>query len=145
MEHKIIELERFIQKLTRLGIPEHRLGVFEFRPHCKHPSRVLDSLWRHLDKAIPETARKRRGMRHRQATVLTFLAIAELNLIWVWGQDGFWRYVKSLTPAKRRALRCWQHPKTGRLTVPSLRTFRRVVRSVPAEQLKQAVFDWLVT
>ena len=107
MEHKIIELERFIQKLARLGIPEHRQSVFLFRPHCKHPMRVLSSLWEHLDRAIPEaTGRRRRGLRHKQATVLTILALAELNWTWIWGPDGFWCYARSLTQGRRKALRC---------------------------------------
>jgi hypothetical protein len=143
MEDRGLFTQWYLAKMERMGIPQRNRCVDFFRLQCKQSSRLMRSLWAHINKTIPdETGRFARGQRHSQTTVLALISIARLNR--VKGKQNVLEYGRSMTKARKKALGCWQDPKTGHYRLPSIRTMRRVARLVPAGRLTEAVRGWLL-
>src|ERR1035441_2906072 len=86
--------------------------------------------------------RKRRGVRHKLAGFLTLIALAVA--VGCKGPHAIAEFAHSLNHAQRRRLRC--RPRPGRpreYDVPSERTFRRLLKKVDSEQLKDVLVSWM--
>jgi urease gamma subunit len=86
--------------------------------------------------------RKRRGVRHRVAAVLTMVAAATLA-----GCRSFRSvadFIADLPPDALARLGARQHPVTGRYLPPSEATVRRTVKQVNADEADALVGAWLM-
>src|SRR5512137_2996148 len=89
---------------------------------------------------LPEW-REPNGKRHKLPTVLTIIALACLAGVGQ-GYRAVSRFARRLTRLQRRALRCWVHPDTGQLEVPSEAVFQRVLQAVPRQQVEAILLAW---
>lgn len=110
-------------------------------PVCPVPTTQLGSLWQRFYRLMTDP-RDPRGVRHQLASllVLTGLAVAA----GCQGVHAIARFAHSLNHAQRRRLHC--RPRPGRpreYDAPSERTFRRLLKRVNSEQLKQVVTGWM--
>jgi hypothetical protein len=83
-------------------------------------------------------------VRHKLAGFLTLIALAVAA--GCKGPHAIAEFAKSLNPAQRGRLRC--RPRPGRprqYDVPSERSFRRLLKKVDAQQLKNVLVDWMQT
>lgn len=85
--------------------------------------------------------RKAIGKRHKLPTVLAIIALACLSGVGQ-GYRAVSRFSKRLTKLQRLAVRCWIHPDTGKLHVPSEAVFQRVLQEVPRGQVEKIVLQW---
>lgn len=108
-------------------------------PACGVDSQSLGSLWERFEQ-VPEW-RQPHGKRHRLPTVLTIIALACLAGVGQ-GYRAVSRFAERLTKLQRRALRCWIHPDTGKLEVPSESVFQRVLQAVPRARVEAMVLEW---
>lgn len=108
-------------------------------PSCEAVPEQMSSLWERWEQ-VPEW-RQPKGKRHRLPTVLTIIALACLAGVGQ-GYRAVSRFAERLTQLQRRALRCWVHPDTGRLEVPSEAVFQRVLQAVPRAQVEAMVLPW---
>ena len=85
--------------------------------------------------------RRLRGLRHKQATVLTIVFAYLLS-----GGQGGHRAVASfaqdLTPTQRAAVRCWFNRRTRTYEAPTENCIYRVLKAVPVLQFQQALWAW---
>ena len=110
-------------------------------PACPVPTAQLDSLWERFRKQMTDP-RKARGVRHKLASFLTLIALAVVA--GCKGPHAVAEFAHSLNPAQRGRLRC--RPRRGRpreYDVPSERTFRRLLKKVDCEQLKEVLTSWM--
>jgi hypothetical protein len=85
--------------------------------------------------------RKKRGIRHQVASVLTMVAAATIS-----GARSFRSvadYVADLPPEALSRLGARRHPVTGRPVAPSEATIRRTVKDVDADEADTIVGTWL--
>jgi hypothetical protein len=108
-------------------------------PACPVACEQVESLWERFER-VPEW-REPNGKRHKLPTVLTIIALACLAGVGQ-GYRAVSRFARRLTKLQRRALRCWVHPDTGRLEVPSEAVFQRVLQAVPRQQVEATVLAW---
>lgn len=108
-------------------------------PACGLVPEQMGSLWEGFEQ-VPEW-RQPKGKRHRLPTVLTIVALACLAGVGQ-GYRAVSRFAERLTKLQRRALRCWIHPDTGKLEVPSEAVFQRVLRAVPRARVEMVVLQW---
>lgn len=108
-------------------------------PPCPLAPEPMSSLWERFAQ-VPEW-RQPHGKRHKLPTVLTIVALACLAGVGQ-GYRAVSRFARRFTPLQRRALRCWVHPDTGKLTVPSEAVFQRVLHAVPRAQVEARVLAW---
>jgi hypothetical protein len=108
-------------------------------PACGVVPEQMGSLWERFEQ-VPEW-RQPNGKRHRLPTVLTITALACLAGVGQ-GYRAVSRFAERLTKLQRRALRCWVHPDTGKLEVPSEAVFQRVLRAVARAQVEAMVLQW---
>ena len=108
-------------------------------PACGVVAEQMSSLWERFEQ-VPEW-RQPHGKRHRLPTVLTIIALACLAGVGE-GYRAVSRFAERLTKRQRRALRCWVHPDTGKLEVPSEAVFQRVLQAVPRRQVEAIVLPW---
>jgi Domain of unknown function (DUF4338)/DDE_Tnp_1-associated/Transposase DDE domain len=108
-------------------------------PRNRLPLKALSSLI-NVFARLPD-ARRRAGTRHRLDTVLACAALGVLaggrtlaDLAAICGE---------LPQTQLRALRAWQHPRTGRREAPSETTFQRTLSRVDAAQLDRLLGAWL--
>jgi hypothetical protein len=88
--------------------------------------------------------RKAKGVRHKLAGFLTLIALAVAA--GCKGPHAIAEFAKSLNHAQRGRLRCRPRPDQARqYDVPSERTFRRLLKRVDGEQLKNALVGWMQT
>ena len=119
-----------------LADPQH-----PWPPACPVATAQLDSLWECFRQHMTDP-RQRRGVRHKLASFLTLIALAVVA--GCKGPHAIAQFAHSLNHAQRRRLRC--RPRPGRpreWDVPSERTFRRLLKKVDAEQLKDVLVGWM--
>jgi len=112
-------------------------------PACPVATAQLDSLWECFRKHMTDP-RKPKGVRHKLAGFLTLIALAVAA--GCKGPHAIAQFAQSLNHAQRRRLRC--RPRPGRpreYDVPSERTFRRLLKRVDSEQLKNVLVGWMQT
>jgi hypothetical protein len=108
-------------------------------PACEVVPAQMSSLWERFAQ-VPEW-RQPHGKRHRLPTVLTIIALACLAGVGQ-GYRAVSRFAERLTKLQRRALRCWVHPDTGKLEVPSESVFQRVLQAVSRTRVEAMVLAW---
>jgi hypothetical protein len=108
-------------------------------PDCEVASDRMGSLWERFEQV--SEWREPNGKRHKLPTVLTIIALACLAGVGQ-GYRAVSRFAQRLTKLQRRALRCWVHPDTGKLQVPSEAVFQRVLQAVPRQRVEVIVLAW---
>jgi hypothetical protein len=108
-------------------------------PKCVLPTEQMPSLWERFEQV--SEWRQSIGKRHRLATVLAITALACLSGVGQ-GYRAVNRFAKRLSKLQRLALRCWVHPDTGKLHVPSEAVFQRVLAKVSRAQVEKVVLQW---
>ena len=112
-------------------------------PACPVPTARLDSLWECFRKQMTDP-RKAKGVRHKLAGFLTLIALAVAA--GCKGPHAIAQFAQSLNHAQRGRLRCRPRPDQARhYDVPSERTFRRLLKQVDCEQLKNVLVGWMET
>lgn len=108
---------------------------------CPVPTDQLLSLWQGFRDRLTDP-RKPKGKRHQLATVLTLIALAVSA--GCKNPHAVAEFAQSLNHGQRRNLRCRPRPGTRRqCDVPSERTFRRLLKAVDAQSLKDALVQWM--
>jgi len=110
-------------------------------PACPVPTARLNSLWERFRKQMTDP-RKARGVRHKLASFLTLIALAVAA--GCKGPHAVAEFAHSLNHPQRGRLRF--RPRRGRpreYDVPSERTFRRLLKKVEGEQLKEVLTSWM--
>ena len=129
------------RKLRQRHLPQ-ALQVYEqkIEPSCQMRTGQLHSLWEVLQRQVPES-RKVKGLRHKQATVLTITFAFLLS----GGQGGHravaW-FARDLTPTQRASVRCWFNRRTRRYDPPTENCIYRVLKAVPVLEFQQAIWAW---
>jgi hypothetical protein len=108
-------------------------------PVCALKTEQMPSLFERF--AQVSEWRKPIGKRHKLPTVLAIIALACLSGVGQ-GYRAVSRFAKRLTKLQRLALRCWIHPDTGKLHVPSEAVFQRVLQEVSRSQVEQIALPW---
>ena len=108
-------------------------------PECGLKTEQMPSLLERFE--LVEEWRQSIGKRHRLPTVLAIIALACLSGVGQ-GYRAVSRFAKRLTKLQRLALRCWVHPDTGKLQVPSESVFQRVLEKVPRDQVEKVILQW---
>lgn len=118
-----------------------------WRPHerkidrsCLLPAESCLSLWETLHRLVPES-RDGRGLRHKQATVLT-ITFAFLLSGGQGGHRGVASFGRDLSPTQRAAVRCWFNRKTRVYEPPTENAVYRVLKAVPVLEFQQAIWAW---
>lgn len=129
------------RKLRQHRLPE-ALVAYEHRitPACQMPGGQLTSLWEVLHRHVPES-RHVKGLRHKQATVLT-ITFAFLLSGGQGGHRAVAGFARDLSPTQRAALRCWFNRKTRRYAVPTENCVYRVLKAVRVVEFQQALWTW---
>ena len=109
-------------------------------PSCQMPKDQLLSLWEVIHRYVPES-RHVKGLRHRQATVLT-ITFAFLLSGGQGGHRAVASFAKDLSPTQRSSMRCWFNRKTRTYDVPTENCVYRVLKAVPIMEFQQAVWAW---
>jgi hypothetical protein len=133
------------EALARLQAPELPPALANpagpLPPACPVPTAQLDSLWQCFRLQMTDP-RKPKGKRHQLASCLTLIALAVAA--GCQGPHAIAEFVKSLNHGQRRHLRC--RPRAGvraQFDVPGERTFRRLLKKIDAEQLKEVLVGWM--
>lgn len=101
------------------------------------------SLWEFARRELTEF-RNPRGLRHSLATVVCLATLAVAA--GCQGPEAIWTFVDSLNHSQRRQLRCRPRPGTRRqCDVPCQRTFERILKLLPSEQLTNLFARWMAT
>lgn len=131
-----LEQARAAQLPAALADPQHPLP-----PPCPVPPGRLDSLWECFHRCLTDP-RKPRGVRHQLASCLTLIALA--MAAGCKGPHAIAQFAASLNHAQRRHLRCRPRPGHPRqYDVPCERTFRRLLKRVDSEALKNVLAHWM--
>jgi hypothetical protein len=109
-------------------------------PACQLPGEPLTSLWETLHRHVPES-RHVKGLRHKQATVLT-ITFAFLLSGGQGGHRAVAGFARDLTPTQRAALRCWFNRKTRTYDPPTENCIYRVLKAVRVWEFQQALWAW---
>ena len=109
-------------------------------PSCQMPQEELSSFWQTIHQQVPES-RQVRGLRHKQATVLT-LTFAYLLSGGQGGHRAVAAFARDLSPRQRAAARCWFNRGTKSYEVPTENCFYRVLKAVAVLPFQQAVWAW---
>jgi hypothetical protein len=109
-------------------------------PSCQMPGDQLTGLWQVLHRQVPES-RNVKGLRHKQATVLT-ITFAFLLSGGQGGHRAVASFAKDLTPTQRAATRCWFNSRTRTYDPPTENCVYRVLKAVPVPEFQQAVWAW---
>jgi len=110
-------------------------------PACPVTTSRLDSLWERFRKHMTDP-RDPHGVRHKLAGLLTLIALA--MAAGCKGPHAIAQFAQSLNHAQRGRLRC--RPRRGHpreYDVPCERTFRRLLKKVDSEELKNVLVDWM--
>jgi hypothetical protein len=110
-------------------------------PACPVPTLGLDCLWQCFYKLMTDP-RDPRGVRHQLASLLALIALAVVA--GCKGVHAIAQFAHSLNHAQRRRLRC--RPRRGRpreYDVPCERTFRRLLKRVDPDELKDVLRGWM--
>ena len=129
------------RKLRQRQLPQslqaHERAV---APSCQMPGEQLTSLWQVLHRQVPES-RKVKGLRHKQATVLT-ITFAFLLSGGQGGHRAVASFAKDLTPTQRAAANCWFNSRTRTYDPPTENCIYRVLKAVPVQEFQQAIWGW---
>ena len=133
------------QALEQLRAPELApalaKGGAPLPPPCPVPTEQLPSLWQSMHRGLTDP-RKPKGVRHLLASVLTVAALA--MAAGCHGPHAIAQFARSLNHGQRRHLRCRPRPGAARqFDVPCERTFRRLLKQVKSEQLKEVLVHWM--
>jgi hypothetical protein len=110
-------------------------------PACPGRTKRLGSLCERMGKELTDP-RDPRGVRHKLAGLLSLTGLAVAA--GCKGPHAIAEFAKSLSPGQLRRLRCRRDPDHPRqYEVPCERTFRRLLKEVDPEQLKNVVVDWM--
>ena len=110
-------------------------------PACPVATGQLPSLWQCFRERLTDP-RKPKGKRHPLATLLTLIALAVAA--GCKGPHAIAEFAASLNHGQRRHLRCRPRAGTRRqCDVPGERTFRRLLKAVEVESLKDALMEWM--
>ena len=110
-------------------------------PPCPVVTEQLHSLWQRFRVQLTDP-RKPKGKRHSLASLLTLVALAVCA--GCKGPHAIAEFAGSLNHAQRRQLRCRPRPNTRRqCDVPGERTFRRLLKTINVEQLKEVLVAWM--
>jgi Domain of unknown function (DUF4338)/DDE_Tnp_1-associated len=110
-------------------------------PECPVAIELLDSLWEHFHRSMTDS-RKARGQRHKLATILTIGALA--MAAGSKGPHAIFEFADGLNHGQRRRLRCWRrHGQPRQFDVPCERTFRRALKKVDSDSLKDTLVGWM--
>jgi hypothetical protein len=136
------ELAKHAARQLRQRRLSEGLRVYEqnHRPACQLPGEQLTSLWETLHRHVPES-RNVRGLRHKQATVLT-ITFAFLLSGGQGGHRAVARFARDLRPTQRAALRCWFNRKTRTYDPPTENCIYRVLKAVGVLEFQQALWAW---
>jgi hypothetical protein len=110
-------------------------------PACSVATGRLDSLWERFHRRMTDP-RDPHGVRHKLASCLTLIALAVVA--GCKGPHAIAEFADSLNHAQRGRLRC--RPRRGRpreYDLPCERTFRRLLKKVDPEELKNVLVDWM--
>jgi len=129
------------RKLRARQLPE-ALQVHERKisPGCQMVKGQMFSLWEVLHRQVPES-RSVRGLRHKQATVLT-ITFAYLLSGGQGGHRAVASFAQDLTPTQRAAVRCWFNRRTRRYEPPTENAIYRVLKAVRVLEFQQAIWAW---
>ena len=108
--------------------------------NCQMPGGELQSLWHVLHKEVPES-RSAKGLRHRQATVLT-IVFAFLLSGGVGGHRAVASFARDLSPTQRDAVGCWFNDRTRTYDPPTENAVYRVLKAVPVMEFQAAIWKW---
>jgi hypothetical protein len=129
------------RKLRSRHLPEAlRAYEREIEPACLMAQEELGSFRQVMQQQVPES-RRRRGLRHRQATVLT-LCFAYLLSGGEGGHRAVATFGRDLTPTQRAAVGCWFNRRTRTYEPPTENAIYRVLKAVPVLAFQQAVWRW---
>ena len=129
------------RKLRGRRLPEPlRPYEREVQPACLMAQEPLRSFWQVIHHELPES-RSTRGLRHRQATVLT-LTFAYLLSGGEGGHRAVATFGKDLRPTQRAAVGCWFNRRTRSYEPPTENAVYRVLKAVPVREFQQAVWAW---
>jgi hypothetical protein len=110
-------------------------------PACPIRTKRLDSLCERMGKELTDP-RDPRGLRHKLAGLLSLTGLA--MAAGCKGPHAIAKFARSLSPGQLRRLRCRRDPDNPRrYEVPCERTFRRLLKEVDPDQLKNVVVDWM--
>lgn len=131
--------------LEQLRAPELPAELAEHQrplpPVCPVVTEQWPSLWQGFRERLTDP-RKPKGKRHQLATVLTLIALAVAA--GCKGPHAIAEFAASLNHGQRRHLRCRPRAGTRRqCDVPGERTFRRLLKAVEAEPLKDVLVEWM--
>jgi len=107
---------------------------------CQMPQEELLSFWETIHRQVPES-RDVRGLRHKQATVLT-MTFAYLFSGGQGGHRAVAAFARDLSPTQRAAARCWFNRQTKKYDVPTENCLYRVLKAVAVSEFQQAVWAW---
>lgn len=129
------------RKLRQRHLPEV-LQAYEQKVElsCQMPKDQLHSLWDVLQRQVPES-RKVKGLRHKQATVLT-ITFAFLLSGGQGGHRAVASFARDLSPTQRAAVRCWFNRRTRTYDTPTENCIYRVLKAVPVLEFQQALWAW---
>lgn len=131
-----------LKQLRAAQLPVH-LAQHErpLPPVCPVPTDQLLSLWHGFRDRLTDP-RKPKGKRHQLATLLSLIALAVTA--GCKGPHAIAEFADSLNHGQRRQLRCRHRPATRRqCDVPGERTFRRLLKTIDAQQLKDVLVEWM--
>jgi len=110
-------------------------------PACPVRTKRLDSLCERMGHELTDP-RDPRGVRHKLAGLLTLTGLAVAA--GCKGPHAIAEFAQSLSRGQLRRLRCRRDPDNPReYEVPCERTFRRILKKVDPDQLKNVVVDWM--
>jgi hypothetical protein len=110
-------------------------------PACPVRTHRLNSLCERMGQEVTDP-RDPRGVRHKLAGLLSLTGLAVSA--GCKGPHAIAEFAKSLSPGQLRRLRCRRDPNNPRqYEVPCERTFRRLLKEVDPDQLKNVVVDWM--
>ena len=129
------------RKLRGRELPEPwRAYERAVEPDCVMAGEDLRSFRQIIHQQVSES-RCARGLRHRQATVLT-LTFAYLLSGGHGGHRSVATFGRDLTPTQRAALGCWFNRRTRTYEPPTENAIYRVLKAVPVLEFQLAVWAW---
>jgi Domain of unknown function (DUF4338)/DDE_Tnp_1-associated len=140
--------ELWVKALDPVGLALLRMGQMPagltqevLPPDCPLANPQLNSLWQHFHDLMTDP-RKARGQRYEIATILTISGLAVTA--GCKGPHAIFEFADGLNHGQRRRLRCRRRPGAPRqFDVPCERTFRRVLKVVNSDSLKEAIVAWM--
>jgi len=129
------------RKLRQRHLPQP-LQVHERQidPSCQMPGDQMSSFWQVMHRQVSES-RSVKGLRHKQATVLT-ITFAFLLSGGQGGHRAVASFAEDLSQTQRAAVNCWFNSKTRTYDPPTENCIYRVLKAVPVLEFQQAVWAW---